>query len=128
MNIIEYIKENLECKGVVCSSKDEFDEMISGIKVYSKENGIDEGEEREYFKRIVSSHFKMIDDSDLKEYLICYKYISEINDIITKARFGTTISLDDKVELGMLLETLNSTSLGEKYVPVDEIRGILAEQ
>jgi hypothetical protein len=127
MSIIEYIKEYLELKGVVCGSKDEFDEMISGIKLYLRENGVDETESREYFQRIVTSHFNKIDDRDLKEYLICYKYISKINDIITKARFGATISLEEKAELGILLETLNATSLGEKYVPVDEIRGILGK-
>ena len=126
MNIIEYIKEYVEDRGSVCRSREEYDAMTSGIKAYLKENGIDEAEEREYFQRFVSSHFKKIEDRDLKDYLINYSSISKMNDILIRARTGEDVSLMDRAELNLLLETVKESPIGEKYIPVDEIRHILA--
>ncbi len=126
MNIIEYIKVYIEDKGIICRSKSEYEAMIRGIKAYLAENGIDEAEEREYYQRFVTSHFTKIDDHDLKNYLIYYESISKINDILIKARTGEIVSESDRIALNALTETIKSSPIGVKYIPVDEIGGILA--
>ncbi len=126
MSIVEYIKEYIEDKGTVCRSKDEYAAMITGIKLYLRENGIDETEEREYYQKFVSAHLRMVDDGDLKDYFICYETLSRINSIVIKARDNDATLEQDKEALRELMDNIRMTSIGDKYVPMDEVRHFLA--
>lgn len=126
MTVYEYIKDYIEDKGTYCSFE-EAEVVNSGIRQYLLENGIDEGEEREYYKKYVIKNIHKIDERDLTVYFKMYNIYSKINQIIIESRNSIPLSEKRKEELLSYLTEMNKIGLGDKYLPIIEIKGILGE-
>lgn len=125
MNVLSYITDYLEDKQVSYQDQKEYDKTVEGIKLYLNENGIDAGEEREYFKNYVLKHLSIIDKSDLKEYFLRYDLISRAYQIVTVSRLDGKADLSQKTDMLNVLAALEKTSIGTKYIPMPEIAQII---
>lgn len=127
MKILEFMLNYLEENEVVFMNREEQCNVTRGMKAYLKENGIDEMEEREYFKDFVSKHLEIIETNDLKDYFLAYPILSNINQIIIEYRSGMEVNIERKKELLSNLSELQLRKIGNKYVPILEINAILGE-
>lgn len=126
-SVKEYILEYLADRGQDPVSWAEQKRMEMGIERYLLENGIEADTSGTYYKRYVTAHLCLISAEDLKQYFLNYETISETIQIVLEYRCEKTISKRRKQELYQLTEKLYLCGLGEKYVPVWEIRKILGE-
>lgn len=127
MTVLDYIMEYAENKDIMFYNDDEAKRFESGVSQYLLENGINKDDEREYFKKFVCRHLKMIDTEDIKAYFDSYNIISKINQIVIESRGTKKIPIARKDELLMCLSSLHEIGLGEKYIPIIEIKKILGE-
>ena len=92
------------------------------------ENGIGEEDNSEYYKKYVKRHLEIIDDKDLKQYFINYPILSHIHQMVLEFQNDRTISGERRNMLYRLMEILYSNGIGEKYVPITEVKQILEIQ
>lgn len=125
--MINYVFEYLEDKGVIFTSHEELENVTIGIKQYLLENGIFENDQRDYFKHYVCRVLAKVDRHDLKQFFLSYPIISRINQICIEFCSNVTPSDTKKKELLNSMAMLYSVGLGEKYVPVVEVKEILGK-
>ncbi len=123
--MINYILDYMEEKGSHANTAEENAKLIEGIRLYLKENGISEGETREYFKQYINKHMEVIDNSDLKSYFLMYPVISRVNQIAIEFKTDGMVPRNRVDDLYHLMEQLYAQGIGDKYVPAIEIKEIL---
>lgn len=123
--MIEYIFDCLANLGIYAASQNEQELLEIGIAKYLLENGIEESDTGEYYKNYVNSHLQKISVTDLKSYFLNYSLISDVNQIVMEFMCDGVIPEERKNFLYQLMEKLHSCGLGEKYVPIVEIKQIL---
>lgn len=125
--MVDYIFDYLEQNNASVSSKIEQTELETGISKYLLENGIDENETGEYYKNYLKGHLDLIDSRDLKAYFRNYSTLSNINQIIFEFLNDGKITDTRKRDLYDLMNILYKCGLGEKYVPIIEVKQILGK-
>lgn len=123
--MINYILDYMEEKGIYADTAEENAKIIEGIRLYLMENGISEGETREYFKQYINKHMQVIDNSDLKSYFLMYPVISRVNQIAIEFKTDGMLPRDRVDDLYHFMEQLYAQGIGDKYVPAIEIKEIL---
>ena len=123
--MMQYILDYLDIKEQFAHSKKEEDLLEKGIALYLEENGIGQEEKREYFFKYVDSHLHLIDDTDLKQYFLMYPVISQVKQIAIEQKWDGMVPEKRVSELRGLMSQLYNSGLGDKYVPVVEIKEIL---
>ena len=123
--MINYILDYLGEHGVAAGSAEEEARIEDGIKLYLKENGIDNSETRPYFRKFVNRHLDRIPAVELLEYFSFYTTMSEIRQIVIEYDNSKTISNADRSRLYQLMTELQAAGFGDKYVPKDMIKEIL---
>ena len=125
--MIEYILDYMAKHGVCASSREEQELLEAGIDRYLLENGINEEQTGEYYKKYVLDHLEKISVSDIKAYFINYSLISDANQIVIEYHCDGSVPAERQSELYLLMQKLHSCGLGEKYVPIIEIKQILGK-
>lgn len=123
--MIEQILEYMADREICASSLKEQERLEAGIAMYLLESGIGDDDTGEYYKNYVNRHLQTISNSDLKAYFMNYALISEVDQIAIEFKCDGAIPEDRKRRLYSLMEELHSCGLGEKYVPIAEIKRIL---
>ena len=124
MKAYDFVKEYIEDKGINYGSRTEYEEVSTGIRHFLEECGFSENDESSYSKVFVGNLLKKIDAGDLKEYFINYKMISRIREIVIATRTDK-LTKEEQEELQNCYDVLAATKLGTKYIPADEISGLL---
>lgn len=122
-NVLDYMAD----KGEYASSQREQELVEKGIAQYLLENGIGENESGEYYKKYVTHHLDIIDASDLKLYFMNYLIISDVNQVVIEYRNDGEIPDKRKNDLYQMMEKLHSCGLGEKYIPIIEVKQIIGK-
>ena len=126
--MINFVFDYLEEKGVYAFSDKEQTAMEMGITRFLRENGISISETRNYHRSYTLKLLRKVDTTDLKQYFINYHLLSEVNQIIIETRDAETITVEQKTHLYHLMAELHASGLGEKYVPIVEIKQILGRE
>jgi len=121
----EYVLNYLSDRGIQVSDQNEQEKLEQGIRMFLLENGINEVNENEYYRKYVERKLSIIDQVDLKKYFIHYMLISEVNQIVIEFNSDGKLSPSRKADLYRLMGKLHEAGLGEKYVPADEVGLIL---
>ena len=125
--MINFILDYLEDRGVYAASRQEQRTLEAGISEFLEENGIRPDETRTYHRRYAAKLLDRVAGSDLKSYLLHYHLLRRINQIIIEVRAGKTVTGAQRTGLYQAMEQLHRAGLGEKYVPIVEIRQILGK-
>lgn len=123
--MINYVFDYLDNNGVYASSEKEQSAMEAGIERFLLENGIRLDETREYHRSYVTKLLRKVDISDLKPYFINYHLLSEVNQVVIEVRSGEKPSQKHRDRLYRAMQGLNRVGLGEKYIPVIEVKQLL---
>ncbi len=123
--MMEYLLNYMAMQGVYASSQREQELLESGIDRYLLENGIGKNDTGEYYRNYLDGHLKTISLTDLKSYFMNYSLISDVNQIVIEYQSDGEIQEERKKELYQLMEKLHSCGLGEKYIPIIEVKQIL---
>ncbi len=123
--MIEYLLNYMAMQGVYASSQREQELLESGIDRYLLENGIGKNDTGEYYRKYLGRHLKTISLTDLKSYFMNYSLISDVNQIVIEYQSDGEIPEERKKDLYQLMEKLHSCGLGEKYIPIIEVKQIL---
>lgn len=126
--MINFVFDYLEEKGVYAFSDKEQTAMEMGITRFLQENGIRPYETRDYHRFYAIKLLQKIDTNDLKQYFINYHLLGEVNQILIETRDAATVTDDQKTRLYRLIADLHKAGLGEKYVPIFEIKQILGKE
>lgn len=121
----EYVLDYMGSRGVSASSRNEQEALEIGISRYLLESGIGEGPGSEYRKKYVCDHLQKVSTADLKAYFINYPLMSEVRQIVIEFKHVGSVPEDRKRKLYQLMELLYKSGLGDKFVPVMEIRKML---
>ena len=123
--MLEYILDYLANRGVYAASQGEQQQMEDGIARYLQENGLEDGNTGAYYQKYVSNHLQQISASDLKAYFLNYGLISDVNQIAIEYRCDGSLPEERIKTLYWLMEKMHACGLGEKYVPIIEVKQIL---
>lgn len=126
--MINFVFDYLEEKGVYAFSDKEQTAMEMGIARFLQENGISIYETRDYHRSYTLKLLRKVDTVDLKQYFINFHLLSEVNQIIIETRDAETVTAEQKTHLYHLMAELHASGLGEKYVPIVEIKQILGRE
>lgn len=126
--MINFVFDYLEEKGVYAFSDKEQTAMEMGIARFLQENGISIYETRDYHRSYTLKLLRKVDTADLKQYFINFHLLSEVNQIIIETRDAETVTAEQKTHLYHLMAELHASGLGEKYVPIVEIKQILGRE
>lgn len=126
--MINFVFDYLEEHGVYAFSAKEQTAMEMGITRFLRENGIRLYETRDYHRSYTLRLLQKIDTSDLKSYFTKFYLISEVNQIIIETRDAESVAAEQKARLYHVMAELHAAGLGEKYVPMVEVRQILGRQ
>ena len=99
-----------------------------GITRFLQENGIRLYETRDYHRSYILRLLQKIDTSDLKSYFTKFYLISEVNQIIIETRDVESVTTEQTSRLYHLMAELYAAGLGEKYVPIIEVKQILGRE
>lgn len=123
--MIEYILDYLASKGIYAASQSEQEQLEAGIARYLWENGLEDGNTGAYYQKYVRNHLQKISAADLKAYFLNYGLISDVNQIAIEFKCDGSLPEERIKNLYQLMEKLHASGLGEKYVPILEIKQIL---
>ena len=126
--MINFVFDYLDEKGVYAFSNKEQTAMEMGIIRFLQENGIRLCETRDYHRSYTLSLLQKIDTSDLKSYFTKFYLISEVNQMIIETRDTESVTAEQKSWLYHLMAELYAAGLGEKYVPIIEVKQILGRE
>lgn len=125
--MIDFVFEYLDNNGIYASSEIEQRTMEAGIERFLQENGIRLDETREYHRSYLTKLLRRIDISDLKAYFVNYHLLSEVNQVVIEVRSGEKPSQKHRDRLYRAMQELNRVGLGEKYIPVVEVKQLLGK-
>lgn len=125
--MIDFVFDYLDNNGVYASSEKEQSTMEAGIERFLHENGIRLDETRAYHRSYVTKLLYKVDVSDLKSYIINYHLLSEVNQVVIEVRSGEKPSQKHRDRLYRAMQELNRVGLGEKYIPVVEVKQLLGK-
>lgn len=125
--MIDFVFDYLDNNGVYASSEKEQSTMEAGIERFLHENGIRLDETRAYHRSYVTKLLHKVDVSDLKSYIINYHLLSEVNQVVIEVRSGEKPSQKHRDRLYRAMQELNRVGLGEKYIPVVEVKQLLGK-
>ena len=125
--MIDFVFDYLDNNGVYASSEKEQSTMEAGIERFLNENGIRLDETRAYHRSYVTKLLHKVDVSDLKSYIINYHLLSEVNQVVIEVRSGEKPSQKHRDRLYRAMQELNRVGLGEKYIPVVEVKQLLGK-
>ena len=123
--MINFVFDYLDNNGVFANSDKEQRAMEAGIERLLLENGIRLDETRAYHRSYVTKLLGKVDVSDLKSYLINYHLVSEVNQVVIEVRSGEKPSQGHRDRLYRAMQELNRAGLGEKYIPIIEVKQLL---
>ncbi|MDO4344158.1 MAG: hypothetical protein Q4C50_05080 [Eubacteriales bacterium] len=123
--MIEFVLDYMEQKGYWADAAAEQERLEQGIRLWLSENGISETATGEYYKKYVKDYLEMIAPQDLKSYFCCYPVISEIHQIAIEQKTDGSITEERRRRLYGLMKELHQSGLGEKYVPIQEVKAAL---
>lgn len=123
--MLNYIMDYLEDKNVYAASAAEQVKLESGIKLFLEANGIAVDEKRPFFKNTVNRTLDMVDAADIKNYLINYKLIVDVNLLLCGIKSNKGANEIQKNQMYSLMTQLNECGLGDKYVPASEIKTMI---
>lgn len=123
--MINFVFDYLDNNGVYASSEKEQSAMESGIERFLLENGIRLDETREYHRLYVTKLLHKVDISDIKLYFIHYHLLSEVTQIVIELRNEEELSQEHRDRMYRAMQELNCVGLGEKYIPVVEVKQLL---
>lgn len=123
--MIDYTLDYLASMDVYAADEEEQKALETGIKLWLLENGIRETDSDDYRKKYIVDALNKISTSDLKTFLISYPVISEVVQIVFEYKEDGSITADRKNELMGYMKKLYESGIGDKYLPVSEIRSIL---
>lgn len=125
--MINFVFDYLDNNGVFANSDKEQRAMEAGIERLLMENGIRLDETRAYHRSYVTKLLCKVDVSDLKSYLINYDLVSEVNQVVIEVRSGEKPSQGHRERLYRAMQELNRAGLGEKYIPIVEVKQLLGK-
>lgn len=125
--MMDYILDYIEQKGQYAVSQVEQNAIEQGILLYLTECGIPKDATGEYYRKFIRDHLEIISKEDLKKYFICYPIISKVNQIAIEQKVDGTIPVERRNELYQLMQMLYEQGLGEKYVPIQEVKEALED-
>ena len=125
--MINFVFDYLDNNGVFTNSDKEQRAMEAGIERLLMENGIRLDETRAYHRSYVTKLLCKVDVSDLKSYLINYHLVSEVNQVVIEVRSGEKPSQGHRERLYRAMQELNRAGLGEKYIPIVEVKQLLGK-
>lgn len=125
--MIDFVFDYLDNNSIYASSEKEQNAMEAGIERFLLENGIRLDEAREYHRTYVTKLLRKVDVSDLKSYIINYHLLSEVNQVVIEVRSGEKPSQKHRDRLYRAMQELNCVGLGEKYIPVVEVKQLLGK-
>ena len=123
--MIEYILDYLANQGVYAATQGEQEQLEAGIARCLQENGIEDGSTGNYYQKYIRDHLQKIATADLKAYFLHYDLLSDVNQIAIEYRCDGELPAERVKTLYQLMEKLHASGLGEKYVPIIEIKQIL---
>lgn len=126
--MINFVFDYLEEKGVYAFSDKEQTAIEMGITRFLQENGIRLYETRDYHRSYTLKLLQKIDTSDVKLYFTNFYLISEVNQTIIETRDAESVTAEQKSRLYHLMTELYAAGLGEKYVPIIEVKQILGRE
>ena len=121
----DFVFDYLLDHGVQISSQTEQQSLERGITTFLLNNGIREDANGAYYEHYLRKRLRIIDDRDLKLFFVFYSLINEVNQIVIEYKSEGQLPQTRKKDLCGVLADLHNCGLGEKYVPVDEIKQIL---
>ena len=125
IEMIDYIFDYLSANDVYSNDYNEQKLMEEGIEMYLLENGISIYERGSYYKRYIDKVIKKIDKKDLKSYFINYPLISAAKQIAIEKENGFEITEYEKEKLCKIVVKLRLSGLGDKYIPMTQVKMIL---
>ena len=126
--MINFVFDYLDENGVYAFSDKEQTAMEMGITRFLQENGIRLYETRDYHRSYILRLLQKIDTSELKSYFTKFYLISEVNQMIIETRDAESVTAAQKSRLYHLMAELHTAGLGEKYVPIIEVKQILGRE
>ena len=123
--MIQFVLDFLENNGVYAMSETEQTAMEAGIERFLMEQGIRLDETRAYYRSFITKLLRKVDISDLKLYFIHYHLLSEVNQVIIEVRSGEEPSQEHRERMYRAMQELNRVGLGEKYIPIIEVKQLL---
>ena len=125
--MIDFVLGYMEQNGQFAGTKKEQDAIEQGISLYLIECGVPEDAKSEYYRKYVKDHLGVISREDLKIFFICYPVISKVNQIAIEQKVDGVIPNARKIELYRLMQLLYEQGIGEKYVPIQEVKEALGK-
>lgn len=125
--MIDFVLGYMEQNGQFASTQKEQEAIEQGISLYLIECGVPEDANSEYYRKYVKDHLGVISQEDLKRFFICYPLISKVNQIAIEQKVDGAIPDARKNELYHLMQLLYEQGLGEKYVPIQEVKEALGK-
>lgn len=125
--MVDYVLDYLEEKSLGCESPKQYESLVKGIKFFLYANGIDEDEERTYFKTFTNRVLDQISREDMVDYLINYETFFEIEGIVGVFMDEHAIAPELLDRLYNMLTKINGVRNGWKYLPQQEIEMILKQ-
>lgn len=123
--MINFVFDYLDTNGIYASSEKEQRALEDGIERFLQENGIRLDETREYHRSYLTKLLRRIDIPDLKAYFANYHLLSEVNQVVIEVRSGEKPSQGHRDRLYRAMQELNRAGLGEKYIPIVEVKQLL---
>lgn len=123
--MINFVFDFLDDNGVYAFSEKEQKAMKTGIARFLRENGIRLEETRDYHRSYVTKLLRKVDASDLKSYFMHYHLLSEVTQIVIELRNEEKPSQQHRDRMYRAMQELNCVGLGEKYIPVVEVKQLL---
>ena len=123
--MVEYILDWMEQQGIFAASEEEQRRMEAGIRQCIRENGVPEDTCRDYFRCYMKRILGRIDKKDLKEYLMLYPAVSEVQQIAIEYQAKGAVSEPGKKALYQRMYELYQSGLEDRYVPKDVVDRML---
>ena len=125
--MIDFVLDYMGQKGQYADTQKEQKAIEQGISLYLTECGVPEDASGEYYRKFIKEHLGIISNEDLKKYFICYPTISKVNQIAIEQKVDGTIPDARRSELYQLMKQLYEHGIGEKYIPIQEVKEALGK-
>ena len=123
--MVEYILDWMEQRGIFAASEQEQQRMEAGIRQCIRENGVPEDTCRDYFRCYMKRVLGRIDKKDLKEYLMLYPAVSEVQQIAIEYQAKGAVPEKEKKALYQRMYELYQSGLEDRYIPEDVVARML---